>query len=438
MEIVEVNLRGMTGEKESVEVDVNTLKKVLNHDFKGEDTVKLLIFFMTLGSYRNSHQIIVLTGEILKLRTQLIKAIYNLHPYEYTYANSDIGSSCKRALVFKDWKSEKILYVTNYEKNRDLIHKFIEDEWSFSIVIKNKDAPKKSFTIEMEIPQMSILTTSTENSLNPDIERNALIIGLRNSCFQSKIRSEYYSYKSGNYAKIMSHNQLILKKRGEIKSFLKNLDGSYNVEIPYEILIRRYFNYLLPRSEVYHYFFLELIKNITFFHQNRRDWYLIQKNNVKVLLSHPEDLRMAIDIGKDIFFKINPNLEQKHINILKFISESLKLKQPANQTSSSRHIEFTRSKIISDYQDFVENKGAIPKSSKTYENYLSFLVKKNCLACEKRSNVNFYRLKNTPSLKETNSEQVLEEANILYNERLNALLDDSNMIFYKNEVNIGD
>lgn len=431
MELDEINCRELIPKDKKISVDLNTLKKVLDHDFKGEEEAKLLIFFISLGSYRKSHQIIVLTGDILKLRTQLIKTILNLHPEEFTYINSDTGATCKRALVFKDWDKEKLIYITNFEKNKDLIHKFIQDEWSFSIVINDKDSPKKSFTIDMDIPPMSILTTTTQNNLNEDIEKNAFILESNYSRSQSRVRSEYNAYKSGNYAKILTHNQSINVKRKNIKQFLKNLDLSFKVEIPYEIAVRKYFNYNLPRSEIYHYFFLELIKNITFFHQNKRDWYLIKRNRKKVLLSHPLDLQTAFEIGEDVFSRVTQNLEAKHINFLNFIHNSLKVKTSKNQVLSLGDKEFTRNKLISDYRDHLEKKGIIPKSPRTYENYLDYLVKKKCLAHRKISNINYYRLKNVPSLKCIDIDVNEEEAFTFYKNRVKELTKDTTKEFFK-------
>lgn len=404
--------------KELITIDV--VKKALGYEFKGEDIAKLLLFFSSLGALRNSYGMIVTTGSTLTFRTRLVKAVLDLCPKGIICINSESGSKCERALLFRSWNKEKILFLTDFHSNRRLITRFLQDIWTFSIVLKK--GADRPITSDIIIPKMTIFTTASLDEIDSIIEKNALIVELKHSISQSKVRSEYDAYLSGEYDRLVNKNHIQGEISERIQKYLLDLDLSIKVEIPFEEIVRKYFMYDLERNSIYHYMFLELIKNITFFHQYDRDRYFIKESEEIIILSSFEDLKFAFEIGGDAFTRISQNLRSKYLHFLNFIRKWAKVQEDV--------VWFTRSRLVEDYKTMIQKRGDIPKTSRTYEEYLNFLVKSRCLDHKKEKNINWYKLKNTPSLKEHDLEEDQTRVNEFIERRVSGLKQDSSKEFY--------
>ncbi len=90
------------------------IRKILS--LGGEDgALKLLLFFMSLGALRGEPCTIVFTGQTVKRRRVLIRSVTRLYPENYVYTNSETGLTCRKSLIHRNWKSERILVLTNFE-----------------------------------------------------------------------------------------------------------------------------------------------------------------------------------------------------------------------------------------------------------------------------------------------------------------------------------
>jgi len=404
--------------KELITIDV--IKKGLGYEFKGEDIAKSLLFFSSLGALRNSYCMIIITGSTLTFRTRLVRAVLALFPKDIICINSESGSKCERALLFRSWDKENILFLTDFHSNRRLITRFLQDIWTFSIVLKN--GADRPITSDIRIPKMTIFTTASIDEIDSIIEKNALIVELKHSVNQSKVRSEYDAFLSGTYDRLLKKNHIQGEIIERIQKYLLDLDLSIKVEIPFEEVVRKYFMYDLERNSIYHYLFLELIKNITFFHQYDRDRYIIKESEEIIILSSFEDLKLVFEIGGDAFTRISQNLRSKYLNFLDFIRNWVKAQEDI--------VWFTRSRLVEDFKAVIQKRGGIPRTSRTYEEYLNFLVKSRCLDHRKEKNINWYKLKNTPSLKEPDLEEDQIRVNEFIERRVSDLKQDSSKEFF--------
>lgn len=416
-------------------VNVHTIKKMLDFSFKGEIGRKLLTFFLGFGAIRERPIVYILTGNNLATKYHFLKAVINSFPKNLRYIYTGAGASGKTTLLYNEWEQEKFMYITNYQKNKDLIRNFVQDEWVFPVTEKDEETKKKT-TCYKDIPKMSIFTTTTDKFLDAEIQDSAFITELSDSIEQSKMRSYRYSLESGDYSIILKKENEQKKLMNEIEKFFNILDRSYKVEIPFEEYIRMFFNHHLESTEAYHKYFLELIKNIAFFRQSKRDSYEFTNDRTKVLLAAPEDLKLALYIGGEIFTRICHGLDTAHINFLVFIADCVCAGQYVTKDTQSKSIEervFVRPQLIEEYIHVLTRKGDKPLSERRYRDYIDMFVKKKCLTLmeDHSNNINYYKLRRVPAMKKFVYDDHAKILQKMYELRVKKLIKDQFKIFYE-------
>jgi len=405
-----------------MEKKMDCLQKIRNI-LHGDVDIKLLFLFMTLGALRREPCTIVITGQSLMRRRNLVRSVLHLYPEVYVYINSETGNTSKKTLMHRNWKLEKILFLTNFDNNRRLIRKFVNDEWIFSEILKDFE----NYSVqEITIPKMTVISTTTK--LDEEICENSFVVRLGYAIRESQARSEYNADLSSKlYKKIFNEtkNNILLT---EIKEFLLNLDKSLRVEIPFVSIVKKYFRYGLPKSELYHHYFLELIKNIAFFNQNSRDRYQIKGEDITVLLANFEDYELALNLGCDIFTIEQQNFKRKYSEFYKFILKWVE--ENCRDLDDFSAYSFTRSKLISDFRDEEIRIHGVTRTYRTYENYIDYLVRSGHLELRgRRGSENLYRIKDAPSLKTVDLFNERMEVLSCIDERIFDLLDNPNVKF---------
>lgn len=422
-------------------LSLNGHEAILNIlSLNGDGDLKLLLFFMTLGTFRGNPCTIVITGQTLMRRSNLVKSVTRLYPENYVYTNSETGATCRKSLIHRNWILERILFLTNFEGNIRLIRRFVNDEWIFTEVLREVE---NLFVNEIKIPKMTVISTATK--LDEEIGENSFVIRLRYAIPESRTRSEYSADLSSELNKKLidaKKNDILLT---EIREFLLNLDKSLRVEIPYVNIVKKCFRYGLPKSELYHHFFLELIKNIAFYHQSGRDRYQIKGEDITILLANLKDFELALNLGHEIFTIAQQDLQEKYIQFYKFIIDwvegGCRDKREKERDSKDKEnfgitdfstYSFTRSQLISDFREEEMMKHGVVRTHRTYENYIDYLVNTGYLELrERRSNENLYRIKNSPSLITVDlfERNWRTEVKTCIDQRKNNLIENSNVKF---------
>lgn len=407
-------------------ITIDIVKKTLASSFLGEIRSRLLLFFTSLSSYRDVHLIVIVKGPDVRKRNEIVRSVLNLHPDKAINVNSERGAKCRKTLVHRTWEKEKVLYLSIFKKNEDLLLKFLQDDWTFQYTSKYKG---NEFTEHKKIRPVTVFSTVGIERSNRTILNNSLLIELRNSKIQSQARSESIYKEAKDYYLKVKEQEGLEEKSLKIRDYiaeLDELDSSIAVEVPFEEIIRKNFRFSLLKNQLYHALFLELVKNITFFFQERRSGYKIKNTDKIVIFSDFTDLELAYEIAGATFLRITQNLNPKHLAFLKFVINWLYKNTPNVKDSFIDKKKFQKSLIAKEY----EHVSTI--APRTVSNWLEILVENRCLEKEKKKGKNWYWLSDAPSLKEPDLKEDAKQARVLIEKRKKAVLANNKLEYFDN------
>ena len=214
--------------------------------------------------------------------------------------------------------------------------------------IKNFDVEFKK--IKKEIPNITVLALALKNRLPSYYEDITNVIELSNLNKHTREWTEFKSFKEGEkyeYNKLKEENK---ERIVRLNNHFRALDCKYRVEVPYHDILRKvmYFHKsILPFDE-----FIDLIKYITFFHQNKREWYEDKNIGKKYLLAHYNDFIYAYQIALHLFSTPSPNLKPVKLKFFNYLVDEAekKIKREGLKNLSIYDIQLEQSKIITNYQ----------------------------------------------------------------------------------------
>lgn len=417
-------------------ISIDFVKKTLASSFLGEIRSRLLLFFVSLSSYRDVHLIIIVKGPDVRRRNEIVRSVLNLHPAKAINVNSERGAKCRKTLVHKRWEKERILYLSIFKKNEDLLLKFLQDDWTFQYTSRYKG---NEFAEHKKIRPMTVFSTVGIERSNRTILNNSLLIELRNSKIQSQKRSESISKGAKDYYLKVKEQEGLEEKSLKIRDHiaeLDELDTPIAVEVPFEEIIRKNFRFSLLKNELYHALFLELVKNITFFFQKRRVGYKIKntdkiRNTDKIVIfSDFTDLKLAYEIAGATFLRITQNLNPKHFAFLEFVINWLNKNTPNVKDSFIDKKKFQKSLIAKEYNTYLDGEHVTTIVPRTVSNWLEILVENRCLEKEIKKGKNWYWLSDAPSLKEPDLKEDAKQARVLIEKRKKAVLANSKLEYF--------
>ncbi len=380
----------------------------LENYYSGEDLNKWLYFYSTLGALYNNHQTLIITGKNPRLRNEFAIMMLELFPEDIVEKFYGKGITSFSEL---NLKGKKILFISDFEGNRNLI--------KIITAIKTK-VNLQTAKGKVEIPKITVITTTSQSKLSRDVglSKTSIKFELSDMVSESELRS--YSILEES-SKIIDPSDD--KDLNAIKKFILSCQWDVKIKIPYIEKLRSYFYHYLPDSDSYHYNFIQILKNITFFNQVERITYTLYNENKEIVekgfLASPVDLEKVMDIGEYAFIKISQNLDKQLFNLLYFalrwVEDDISIAKIKDEVEYSRNDgDFPGKYVIDDYITYLKSRNEKDKeldkdeikiySSKTYDRLLERLVALNYLT-KFRSDKNYYTFISAPPIKMINYEK---------------------------------
>lgn len=311
-------------------------KEVLDFYYPPEDSRKYYIGIRSISSYMNSPKATIVIGEYSE---RLIKAIFKIHPKEFTLTYSGVNN---RDLIIKNWDTIKVAYFVFFEENMNLIYRrYMRNLKHFNVRIKCDT---------FKIPVVAVLTSTSRNSLPSNSPSNTNVIELSNYKTHLEELARFESYKQGRKYEYNRLTGPIKKHIKKLQVHFRDLDCLFLVEISFDDLLREEF--ILDEDTISFKEFLDLIKYITFFHQNHREWYQDKKSGKKYLLAHPNDFMYGYLIAIHIFTIPSQNLTPAKLKFFNYLVKmgDKKIEQDQELKDLTLYdIQLEQSKIINEY-----------------------------------------------------------------------------------------
>ena len=313
----------------------NDFKKIIDFYYPVQDYKKYYIALRSFFSYFTRPKTTIVVGEH---SDHLIKGVLKLHPEKYVLKYAGVNNL---DLISEEWNDIKLAYFVYFEENKELIYnRYMRNVSEFKIRTKKG---------VYAVPNVSLITRTKKEILPSRFKSSLSVIEL--SSLEEHVK-EMALFESSKLGKRLEHD----KRKSVIKDIIKrfrrlvdNFDCAFQVEISYFRILQSSFNLkdtVLPFKE-----FLDLLRIITFFNQNYRDWYEVNSTGKKYLVSHPNDFIMAYEIALHLFSVPISNLKPVKQHFFDFIVKRAheKMKRSELTHISIFDIQLDQSKIIRDY-----------------------------------------------------------------------------------------
>ena len=313
----------------------NEFKKVIDFYYPTKDYKKYYIALRSFFSYFSKPKTTIVLGEYSE---HLIKGILKLHPEKYVLCYEGVD---KIDLVSEEWKDKRLVYYVYFDENKEIIYnRYMRNVSEFRV------RTRKGSTI---IPNKTLITRAKKELLPKKFRLTPNVIELSNLESHVKELALSESTKQGKRLEYNKKKTSIVKIGQKLQLLIEKYNCEFHVEVVYYEILRSSFklrNTILPYKE-----FLDLIKVITFFNQNFREWYEDKITNKKYLLAHPSDFVIAYEIALHIFSVPIPNLTPVKQHFFNFIVKKAKEKKKRSELPniSLFDIQLEQSKIINDY-----------------------------------------------------------------------------------------
>ena len=374
---------------------------------------------------------------IFRGKSHLAISVLELFPKNHIYETT--GSSGK-AIIYKEWKNERIIYLSEARRSSEILENlkaFGDIGIIYSTVEKGKD--KRFKTRDIIIGKKSIIATSTAESLNTELENRAWKIEPDLSKDQSEKIISHTIKRIENRREERKKEKKFDKKKKIVKYSIQTLKKEYNfdkIEIPYVSILEPIFNYSLMKVRRDHEKFIDLIMIIASWNYKIRDFY--EEGNKKVLLSHPNDLKVAFEIGEEIFMHLSQNLSAEKIKVLKCMESLLIESKDINDYPIGERKKTKNWYKTEEIYKHFRNREKYNKSKKSFRNLLNVLSEDTYLLKKKDGISNAYKLEVSTMIKPIDFSGIEEKCLQLYRERKRGLKSKKKVkfheIFKKNEI----
>lgn len=399
------------------------IKEILDYRIVHEDKNKVLVFLLLSGAYTNRYQIIFEIGESTGGKDHIAGNVMDLFPDKHTWT---LTGASDKALIYKKWGDEKIIHIPEVQRIpaiQENLKDFGDKGIFYNTVEKNEEGQFE--TREIIIGKKSIILTTTIDGLNPQLENRAWKLEPDHSIKQSQDIVERNIELRENIIRTLEIEKKQEKNENILKLSIFTMEKEYyfdKIEIPYLRELESIFDYSFLKIRRDHKKFFELLDIITNWNYRLREYF--ELNNFKILLSHPNDLINAFEIGEEIFMNLTRNLTPEKRKILDCFIDILQkeIKIPNEQQKSlfpesKKEKEYFNTNEIYNFFSFKEN---YRKSKKTFRNLLNSLAEGGWLEKEKKGRDNVYKLKEGNTLKlldEEKRKEIYIKCFELYNHR---------------------
>lgn len=422
------------------------IKELLDYKIVNEDKNKVLVFLLLSGAYVNLYQILLEIGESTGGKSHIAENVVESFPKEHTWT---LTGASDKALIYKKWDKEKIIHIPEAQRNPEIqenLKDFGDQGIFYYTVEKNKE--NEFETREIVIGKRSVILTSTIDGLNPQLENRGWKLEPDHSIEQSKaivnnsIRRREDLIKTLELEKQQSIEEKVLKF--SILALEKEFDFD-RTEISYLNEISEILNYSFLKIRRDHKKLFDLITIITSWNYKIREYFEI--DNLKVLLSHPNDLISSFEIGEEIFMNLTQNLtpeKRKILNCLETIpqKDTKKSKKKSNGPQQTVLKEDRKKEPYfntNEIYDFFSSQEDYRKSKKTFRNLLNSLGEAGYLEKQKEGRENVYKLREGNTLKlldKNRRKEIYIKCFELYNHQKEILKSMENVKFFEKKINL--
>ncbi|NGX32220.1 MAG: hypothetical protein K1060chlam4_00261 [Candidatus Anoxychlamydiales bacterium] len=274
------------------------IRLLLDKLYPGENLQKeILLFYFASALVDKFTTIFVLSDYITKAR-MFVEAILSVMPSPLIkrFSGHTIKELAKLGL-----KSKKILFLTNFIRNRE----FIEE-------LTLSDNTGANFGEGLKIQKLTIVTVARKHDFfnKYNIPKNAIIIELSDTIEQSKelIRFGLTTPKHETDT-----------AREDLRDLLLSLNSKVQITVPViNTLMNHVFSYVVPDAFIDHNKFIQLIEIIALLNQEKRKQHQIS-DEITEIIACPADVKYALEIGTIIFYNEGKNLPLRLLNFLNFI-----------------------------------------------------------------------------------------------------------------------
>lgn len=323
-------------EKIYVDKHWNYFKRVIDFYYPAKDGRKYYVALRSLASYMGKPITTIVKGEYNK---KLIKGIRKIHPDDFVFTYEGVSN---QDLIAKknDFATKKLAYFLYFNKNKNLIYeRFMENIKIFTARFRKEKAIIKNITILAALKGK--IPTNYKNLSN--------VIEMSNLQVHIDELADFESFKLGKRFEYILRKKAIKIILEPLKLHFEKLTSEYEIEIPYDDIIRKVFNLkeiVGPYKE-----FLELIKFIAFFHQKHRDGYKFKDSEKVVLLAHPNDFIFASEIAENVFMMPVPNLKKSKLDFFNYLVDQAVIIKNKDELSglSIYDVQIEQAHIVGDY-----------------------------------------------------------------------------------------
>ena len=426
----------------SSEDKFDIIKEILDYYIVREEKNKLLVFLLLSGAYSNNYQIIIVVGDSSGGKSHIGENIVALYPKKNTWT---LTGASDKALIYKEWNSEKIIHIPEGQRNEEILEN-IKDFGDQGIVYNTveKNEQNRFETREIVIGKKSVITTTTIDQLNTQLENRAWKIEPDLSREQSKCIIDKTLERKKDLINKMKREEEIKEKENLLKLSILTFENNYNfdnIEICFSEVLLELLNYNFIKIRRDHKKFLALIEIITAWNYKIREGYELKGK--KVLLAHPNDLITAFEVGEEIFMNLTGNLTPDKRKILECFQnmpeEPKKEKNKQIQLLDREKIEQKPKVKTNDVYDIFCEKTQYKKSLKSFRNLLNSLSEDGYIEKEKKGRDNEYSLRDGAIIKMLDEQQKREiylKSFEEYNHRKEVLQSMEEIKFYVKKIDL--
>lgn len=421
-------------------VRLQKIRELLDFFIAGEDTNKLLLFFLLLGNYHDDlHSLILYRGDPSSGKSFVVQNVLKLFPTEHVYI---LDSATAQALHYDpDLDGKKILFLRELKEQQSLVE-FLKGFFDENMIHKEtvKDFKTKEQITKTHIHErMGIVTTFSFENIQQDLIERSWVLTPDEKHEQTKRIIDFTLENETGLIERKVKEKSIDTKCYMISQVIRYMDFEYTVYIGFLDKIKGLFpyEYLNVRRDVKK--LLQIIKIVTIWNQKNRR--MIEIDNVRILFAEYEDLEIALEVCEDLFINLVLHVDKIKRAILDFMVDYETVVVPGKLNISSfasgSHTQETKKEIEQDkmytitevFEDLRDDMGVSRRTVQRklndlfYDGYVVRVKPKNTYLYSKKRNYNIIEAINLPDMKEEINDLV-DQKYIFYANKTEEILDD--------------
>jgi len=298
------------------------IQNILEFNILGERQLiqSMLIYFLKLGDYFEILNQVSIMGDPSRGKSYICDNVIKLLPNSCFLLDSASSKYLKYEMKAKDYST---LYLREMKYGMSLIEdlKALWDKDVFHGVVEKDDTGQFIGRL-IKQNQIGVLTTFSFDIKQQDYKHRNWLINLYLEEDEILNIIDFRIDKRKNKLDKIKLQNEIDKKIKIVKNSITLLDKNLTVDIPFDKNIKslfRLFEHQRARAIRDVDKLLDLIEIITIFNQKDRTIEYNEKTKKSIITAQKEDFKMALQIGKNIFFAMVANINEVQRRLLDFM-----------------------------------------------------------------------------------------------------------------------